>query len=1152
MPALRHDEQENEDFYDERSDDDLGKGRIRFSQKKLYGRDAELAQLHAVYTKLQACEDAMDHSFEDLGINGLSNNNTNTMTTKEKGVTRSSMMGGNSKYQSPGPNETQIVFLEGLSGTGKSALVEEFIKQLVSQDPSKKKKKSLGSSAEEPEKEESFSSQEPPSHLLVALGKYDELQSADPFSAITEAMTHMCSDLVRKSSNEELAILKKDLKEGVTEDGLFVVTSLMPDLELICGASEEGSVTVHPENIKREHAINRLKYVFVKFMKACCTWDRPMILFLDDLQWADEASLDLLWSLLMDRSMKHLLFIGAYRSNEVDEDHRLYDRIADLKSSKTEAVVQMEIKDLPIKVIMEFIADSLSLEGNEAEELAGVVYRKTAGNIFFARQALEELCRKNALYYDVICFRWEWNLSTEELDTALSDDVAAAVKSKIANLPERVQKALTIAAFTRATFDVKILKAFSEAEGHSYSSPDIVKMLDKAVRKGLLVHGKVSQEYTFAHDCIQQGASCFVAGDARDQLRVRIAKALMGLLTTVEDEGADWMLFAAADHLNSVPSHDMGSLVMAMLNLEAGEKSLAVSAMAAALAYFEKALQALHALDPNPWTSSHYDLCLSIHRVAADVALALGNIKVGFELSKTILEKAKTIEDKVPTYISYGLGLGRHEMHNDAMRVNREALYALGELPKSFVVVNVVRCFSVAKSRFKRYSDDDIARLPKMKNPKKLAAMELLYNLSIEGFMGGDFGTFILGVVLRVCMVFHEGICPQAAPAFAQFGLLLCAFGDQSGGSRMGRLANRIIDCTGGKHLEAIVIFLINGFIDCWAAPVPRTIQNLEVGYKSGLECGNSQHSTYNLVCFTSYHYIVGVKLSDVLKICNGAVEKAEQRKDAAMVSFMLPMHTLLVHLMGEAEGAPNWQEVDQLPEHGGGEVAIQLYLYRIQLAYYFGEIELAYRLYDRLHEMCKQDSSFPTMVQRNFFESLAASSMAQRTGKRRYASEARKLTKEMESLMKKRGQNGAHRCAIMKAECLRFKNKNVEKVKAAYDTAIDETHKSGYIQDEALAYELAGEYMKAHHDVTAYGYLAKARDLYARWGATGKVNQMMAKLDLQPSSLGPESSIGGKSTTSALADIVETKGHVNVSQVDLGMISPTISPSSGSSSRRQ
>jgi predicted ATPase len=322
--------------------------------------------------------------------------------------------------------ESPVAIISGYSGTGKSALVYRFIDELEGQVQ--------------------------PFFFLA--GKYEDFQRTDPFSAIVDAFSGFCKFLLQDSEKKSKERVRDAVTKALGSDVNALIT-LIPDLKEIIGTAEGEALSGAATNAS-ENAWNRLKYLFRTLLKAICDEERPIVLFLDDLQWADSASLGLIGALLQDKSLRHFMFIGSIRANEVDKEHPLNKHVESIESTGKK-VERIDLLNLSFDDIGVFVADTLCLDVEETRPLTEALYGKTRGNIFFSMQALEELQRANVLYYSLITFRWEWNLDGLKLETGLSDNVIDAVVAKIQSAPEKLQKALVVAAYTRSSVNIETL-----------------------------------------------------------------------------------------------------------------------------------------------------------------------------------------------------------------------------------------------------------------------------------------------------------------------------------------------------------------------------------------------------------------------------------------------------------------------------------------------------------------------------------------------------------------------------------------------------------------------------------------------------------------------------------------------------------------------
>ena len=594
-------EQEDEAYYDDRedADDDMEKGRIKFPTDKLYGRDQELEVLNGIY-----------QSFKDYTA------------------------------------ESRVVFLGGYSGTGKSALVDEFCKQTA-------KKKG----GKDP---------------VFLAGKYGQMKAGEPFSAISQAFNSFIQRITAKCTKEELKPIKKRLRRaGIfrgAEDTKVLVSTFIPALDdlLLKVANSQETDPIEEKAAKNGNAggssvifdMNVIKYAFQNFVKALATEREPLILFIDDLQWADNASIQLLTALLKDKSLKYVLFIGAYRSNEVSEDHDFAKTMKVVEESMgPKCTHKMEITNLSPESVGEFIADCIDMSVQEVNPITDAVYSKTLGNVFFVKQALEELVRKNAIYYDVMMFVWQFgDVSRVELEECLSDDVTQMVQSKMLTMPDHLRKAMSIAAYTKNTFKTDLLAALLKDQSINLSSVSLEKLMKLAFKEGLILYdtsvvsnAKQPKSFKFAHDRIREACCLSVPdGEERDQLLLSIARVLKDRGSDGED---DWMLFTAARHLNSIPESLSDPVETTELNLKVGKIAIVKGSFSDAADFFRSGVSRLD--KNNCWKAKQYNLALDLYNNLLECEHTLGHEKNAYEAVDVVFAKAKSLPEKMRAQYVY-------------------------------------------------------------------------------------------------------------------------------------------------------------------------------------------------------------------------------------------------------------------------------------------------------------------------------------------------------------------------------------------------------------------------------------------------------------------------------------------------------------------
>ena len=613
-------DQKDETYFDDRSDadNDLEKGRIHFPQGKLYGRDKEVLHLLEVFN----------------GFTTYSNN----------------------------PSR-RVVFLAGYSGTGKSALMEEFIQQ-AKKDKDK--------------------------HPIFLSGKFGQMKAGDPFAAIAQAVNAHIAKLVHRvddkdQNKRELKSLRNRLAKNdisfQSQDAQVLVDTLIPDLGTFLESNSPSDNTRVEEHKSSaiSYEINVIKYAFVNFMKALATKEQPLIFFVDDLQWADDASLQLLKALLTDKSLQYLMFVGAYRINEINDSFQTTkDAIMNsFETSWPPLKHEMEITNLSPDAIGEFISHCLQRDTAEIGAITDAVYTRTLGNIFFVRQALEELVRKNAIYYDVVTFRWQFgDITRVELEECLSDDVVEMVQSKLKTLPKDLQIALSAAAFTKHAFDAHLLTALLESVGVHASDSAITKLLQKAMQEGLVLPdaSAVKMEgFKFAHDRIREAACASIAtGLKRDRFLFKISHKLLGL-----EPSEEWMLFTAAHHLNSIPHEMTDSIQVAELNLRVGRLAVAKGSFSDAVIFFRSGTGRLDS--KRAWLNQ-YDLALDLYNNLAECEHTLGDEERTTKAVQQVFDHAKTLSDKIRSQYVYVYSKcgGSNQGYKESVKAGLEILKLYG------------------------------------------------------------------------------------------------------------------------------------------------------------------------------------------------------------------------------------------------------------------------------------------------------------------------------------------------------------------------------------------------------------------------------------------------------------------------------------------
>lgn len=564
------------------------------------------------------------------------------------------------------------------------------------------------------------------------------------------------------------------------------------------------------------------------------------------------------------------------------------------------------------------------------------------------------------------------------------------------------------------------------------------------------------------------------------------------------------MLFVAADHLNDVDGCNMEPIDMARLNLLVGEKAAKVSAFIPASNYLYHGVAALSSMQ-SPW-EDHYDLSLRTWQAATDIEFCLGNFEKGTEYCEATINNATSDTDRLQAYYSLANSYGKQHRYIEAVDIHSKALAEVGELPKRLRLIYAVYKFSRLAKIFKKWSDYDILLLPRMRDARLNAVMDHLERMTYRGFLCNNFPVVLLCLNRSITLTLKHGISFRGASAVASYSIILFgAMKNQKLGSRMSKLALDIRQALGNavtsreKELSCSLIFIVHAYVYSFSRPLSGVLEALEAGSREGYESGNLE-ACYQAIAGT---YVIGYNGGFSLHSIRETSESIHRQMKIYKVNSIGILNEevrfVLDHLMDMANAPPDWDSFGTLPLVEGDEQAstfkrIWYCWAHLQVAYYFRRYDVANKLGDMFKQYANIDSSFATCTLRVFFSGLAAFAMATETRKREYLQKAKKLTREMKEMTRKKGLNNVHRLYILEACLMSYdKKKKQHVVMHAFVRAIAAAESSGFRQDAALGNELAAEYLLQQHNDgnAARPYFSAAYHLYQEWGANGLVTHL-------------------------------------------------------------
>ena len=593
----------------------------------------------------------------------------------------------------------EFILLSGKSGTGKTALAQTIRKHVTSAE--------IGG--------------------FFLSGKFDQLQKSEPFAALVSAFTEYVTLLLNYPDQTYARQMRKEIKTSLRTD-IQLLTDMIPALEKIggCSRSEHSS-------IRGTKATQRLYIATRNLVRTISSPTKPLVLFLDDLQWADSGTLDLLHSLASDKLCPGFILIGACRYDEVEFEHEFADFLRNIESNNQATIVPIELHNLTPKAVQDIVSDVLHMSREESRPLCRAVYNKTKGNILFVVQALESLC-KNQILTRASDGRWQWDPRDLKDWGKGTSNVVDLVMHRIRRLSSDGQTVLMTGACIGAEFDKYLLtKILSEI--------DVSSAIDEVVENGLVVELHSGGYYRFVHDRVQQASYSHLSGEKEAELHLEIGRKLR---TNLSKEEIEMHLYVVVDQMvrgiSLLDDQDEKDEIAALC-LRAGHKATRCSDFKAAAKYFTLGI---NLLSEQHWRDQYY-LSLDLYNAVAESKYCTAEFDIMEKYISEVFSHARSLRDKISVYSTKIYALGARNQLNEACKIGFALLEDLGEkMPSNGSRPRLMAELFKTRWMLRGKSDDDIMNQPPMCDPDKIAAMSILNLLSVYVWIAKtDFFVFI-------------------------------------------------------------------------------------------------------------------------------------------------------------------------------------------------------------------------------------------------------------------------------------------------------------------------------------------------------------------------------------------------------------------------
>jgi predicted ATPase/signal transduction histidine kinase/CheY-like chemotaxis protein len=972
-------------------------------------------------------------------------------------------------FEKVSQGQTELMLVSGYSGIGKSVLVHEIHKPIVA------------------------------TRGYFISGKFDQYKRNIPYAAFIQAFSDLIRQILTESS-QNIAVWQQKLLKALGENGQIII-EVIPEVELIIGKQPEVLPLGFTES---QHRFNR---VFKQFIHVFTQKEHPLVIFLDDLQWVDSASLKLIQILLTDTESQYLFLIAAYRDNEVDVTHPFMQTIENIQKEGV-IVNQISLKPLELRTVQQLISETLN-ESQKTHELAEVIFNKTQGNPFFLTQFLLTLYDEKLLVYDFAETAWQWNLRQIQSVGITDHNVVQLVAHNIQKLPEKTQKILQLAACVGNQFTLNILATVSESslgETASYLWPalqaGLILPLSDAYKIPLLLDDNgtslpsnstltnsdnLTITYKFLHDRVQQAAYSLIPENSRQETHLKIGQLLLKNTPLAEREAEIFTLVNQLNYGIEIISLQTEKNELAGLNLIAGKKAKNANAFESAAKYLRTGIELL---DEQKWQTL-YEVTLNLYLEAVEVEYSIANYDrasqladIALENTKDLLHQAKFYNQKLLFYIS------KTQMQT-AIDFGIEVLERLG--------------VTLSNEDPKNFNIEALKNLPEMTDPYKLAAMQILKSL-LTPVLAADPNKISSIVLTSVQLCLQYGNSPQAALAYVYYALFLCRKQDDIElGYQFGNLSMSLVEQFNVREIKGIVGNFYHGFVQCWKEPVSHSIDSLSETIFVSLEIGDIEYACHNAINATCYSLLIGKNLNSIRKKFDQYLAWYEKVHQDFILVFGQVWGQFLLNLIGESRHKKlltgvffdeTKSDINTI-ENLSLPTLLCFYIIKITLNYLFKD---DFQALIALLESEKYEQSLAGHLSYCIYKFygalvfLKASSEAEEPQKTEYFNKAIENQRMMEIWANHAPMNFQHKYDLIVAEKARILGNPIEAMKA-YEAAIKGAKENEYLNEEALANELAGEfYLSLGMEKIAQTYLTDAYYGYAKWGAKAKVEDLEAQ----------------------------------------------------------
>lgn len=935
-------------------------------------------------------------------------------------------------------------------------------------------------------------------------GKFDQFRRDIPYDAVVQALRQLLRQLLLEGP-VRVEALRTRCVEALGLDAQALI-DLAPELELLVGKQ------AHPPELGPAEAEARRGDVLCRFLGVFAAMGRPVVLFLDDLQWVDAASLRLLRALADRDKTRMLLLVLAYRDNEITEGHPLPFVLGEIERAKAIPISRVTLTSLGKADVRQLLAETFHRPEDEIAPLAEILHSKTHGNPFFLNQLLTTLYREKLVTFRHDEGRWHWEIDAIA-QAEITDNVVELMIARIAKLSPRIQELLQLASCIGARFELSIIAAIDERPAAETASS-----LWEALADGLLVPvsaryrspetfaaatdgGEV--EYRFLHDRVQQSAYAMIPETRRKATRLRIGRLLLRHLAPAELEAR---LFDVVGHLlftSELLEDPAERVAVAELALRAGKKAHAALAYDAAVRLLRGGLGLLSA----GLLTTHRELAFATSLELSQCEYLRGSFDEAEHLFKGLFEQASSNLERAEVY---RVRIVLHEnasRFEEAIRCGFECLRLFGvdleEVPSEAAVGGMIH---EAMTLLGGRPIQELLNAPALSDPERAALFQVLLSLVAAAYFRGP-TVFCAVVTQMVLLSMRHGNSPFSAAAYVYFGVVMASLGQHAVGFEFGRLAFDLLSKYDAPPIRGKVTFMFGNWLNFRRHHVATDVDHLIDAFQMCIDSGDLTYACYCCIGVVQVWFVMGKNLADAHREAPRWLGFARKIKAMDIVDNITTVDRAFCALLGippepGAHPAPESDSEFEARLERERSMPVQAYQYHHQslVRYILEDYGEAYRASCECEKRKGAMSGQMLVEEHAFHQSLILAALvpsADEATRTAQLQQIRANRKVLADIAEQAPMNYLHKRLLVDAELRQLEGDTYGALEL-YDQSIAAALEGGYIHHAAVASEIAGRLCLQRGKLThAKAYLSDASRGYAQWGAVAKVKQLNGKYRL-------------------------------------------------------